>query len=198
MPRTAEQNARIRDERREEILRAGLAVFARRGFDATKIADIAAAARMSHGLIYRYFPSKEAAFLALVEQAVAGAVRITEQALSGPESPASRLERLIEQMFDGVRTQPEYPSLILQAYATGTIPDAARRVLDRYGEQTLENVARLIRQGQDAGQVRSGDATELATLVLATVQGLTVNRLEAHTHRRPFPRARTLIHLLQA
>ena len=40
-PRTAQQFAQIRDERQDEILRAALGVFARRGFDATRIADIA-------------------------------------------------------------------------------------------------------------------------------------------------------------
>jgi AcrR family transcriptional regulator len=186
----------MRDERRDEILRAALGVFARRGLEATRIADIAEAANMSHGLIYRYFPSKEAAFEALVERAVQGALRVTEEALLGEASPGDRLKNLLQQMLDGIRTEPEYSLIIVHAYATGAIPAAAGGLLNEYGKQTHRNVARLIREAQEAGQVRQGDADELATLLLATVQGLAVDRLETHTRRRRFPRAQTIIELL--
>ena len=123
--RTAQQFAQIRDERRDEILRAALGVFAQRGLEATRIADIAEAANMSHGLIYRYFPSKEAAFVALVERAVRGGRALTEQALGGEASPRDRLARLIQHMLDGIRTDPEYPLIIVHAYAAGTLPAEA-------------------------------------------------------------------------
>src|SRR5262252_1350812 len=129
-PRTAVQFAQMRDERRDEILRAALHVFARRGLEATKIADIADAAQMSHGLIYRYFPSKEAAFVALVERAVQGALKVTEQALTGDASASERLGRLVQTMLDGIRTDPEYPLIIVHAYAAGTIPAAAGSMLE--------------------------------------------------------------------
>ena len=46
--------------RREEILEAALSLFADRGFHGTAIPDIAAAAGVAAGTIYRHFPSKEA------------------------------------------------------------------------------------------------------------------------------------------
>jgi len=196
-PRTAQQFAQIRDERQDEILRAALGVFARRGFEATRIADIAEAAHMSHGLIYRYFPSKEAAFVALVGRAVQGGVTLTENALTAQAPPLEKLTWLIQQMLEGIRTDPEYPLIIVHAYAAGTLPPEAARVLEESGKQTHRNVSRLIREAQAAGQVRAGDADELATLILATIQGLAVDRLEVHTRRRRFPRVRTIIELLQ-
>ena len=195
-PRTAQQFAQMRDERRDEILRAALGVFARRGFEATRIADIAEAANMSHGLIYRYFPSKEAAFIALVERALRGGTELTQAALSNEASPRDRLAWVVQQMLDGIQHDPEYPLIIVHAYAAGTLPVEAARLLEEYGKQTHRNVSQLIRQGQAAGQLRGGDADELATLLLATIQGLAVDRLEVHTRRRRFPRAHTIIQLL--
>ena len=197
-PRTAQQFAQIRDERQDEILRAALGVFARRGFEATRIADIAEAAHMSHGLIYRYFPSKEAAFVALVGRAVQGGVTLTENALTAQAPPLEKLTWLIQQMLEGIRTDPEYPLIIVHAYAAGAVPREAARMLDEYGKETHRNLSRLIRDAQTAGQVRGGDADELATLLLATIQGLAVDRLEVHTRRRRFPRARTIAALLQS
>lgn len=68
MPRTADQNAVIREERRTAILEAALALFAAHGYAATSVAMIAAEARVAQGLLYRHFASKEALLLAIVER----------------------------------------------------------------------------------------------------------------------------------
>lgn len=62
MPRKSELNQELRDARKEQILKAALIVFARRGMVATKISDIAKEAGLSHGLVYHYFNSKEEIF----------------------------------------------------------------------------------------------------------------------------------------
>ena len=70
MPKIAEQ---ARAARREQIIAAGLACFARAGYYATTMADVAAQAGVSKGTPYLYFPSKEALFLALHEEWDCGA-----------------------------------------------------------------------------------------------------------------------------
>ncbi len=54
-------------ERRETILKAACGVFVRSGFHAASMKDICAAAGMSPGSVYRYFPSKNALIEALIE-----------------------------------------------------------------------------------------------------------------------------------
>lgn len=56
------------DRQRERILQAARGCFARDGFHAATMNDIAAAAEMSPGLIYRYFPSKSAIVGAIVDR----------------------------------------------------------------------------------------------------------------------------------
>ena len=58
-PKTKEQYAKIREDRREEILNTALELFARQGVTHTTMQDIARAAGISKGLIYNYFTSKE-------------------------------------------------------------------------------------------------------------------------------------------
>ena len=52
--------------RRDEIMAAAKKVFARNGFHATTIADIANGAGLAYGSIYQYFDSKEDLFQALM------------------------------------------------------------------------------------------------------------------------------------
>jgi AcrR family transcriptional regulator len=56
--------------RPEEVLDAALDLFARNGFAATRMEDIAKAAGLSKAAIYLYFPSKDDVFKALVETRV--------------------------------------------------------------------------------------------------------------------------------
>jgi len=53
---------------RARLLEAGLALFEKRGYQGTTLRDIAAAAGVSVGLMYRYFPAKQALVLALYDR----------------------------------------------------------------------------------------------------------------------------------
>lgn len=64
----ARVTAQRQADRREEILAAAKTCFARAGFHQTSIHDICAAAGMSAGNVYRYFPSKEAIIAGIAER----------------------------------------------------------------------------------------------------------------------------------
>src|SRR6202158_2659156 len=89
--------------RRTDILAAAKKVFARKGYHATTIADIAKAAELSYGSIYWYFDSKDALFHALLE-AEGQALRdhVTEAMLSTPArgSPDAPFRAAVQTTFE--------------------------------------------------------------------------------------------------
>lgn len=74
---------------REQMLAAARTVFERNGFLHTRIADICDEAGMAHGSFYTYFPSKEAAF-----QAVLDSVELDLLALDPSPADADPVERI--------------------------------------------------------------------------------------------------------
>ena len=175
MPRNSEQNQRIKDERREQIMRAGLKIFAQKGLAATKISDIAAMANLSYGLVYHYFHDKEELYYTLVERALQGSTRVTARALEQPGSAWDRLVGLVTDMVDGIRRTPEYFWIVLQVQVTEPPSSGLQTMIQRYGLQTQENVIALIRLAQEEGQVTSNvDARELAIMLLSIMPGLSL------------------------
>lgn len=72
--------------RREEILAAAVRVFARKGFAASRIDDVAAEAGIGKGSVYLYFDSREALLDAAFENMTAAA----EDILRRPGPPPAR------------------------------------------------------------------------------------------------------------
>jgi AcrR family transcriptional regulator len=199
MPRTEEANQQIREERREQILRAAARVFARKGLADTRIADIAAAAGASHGLAYRYFASKDDVFAALVERAMNGAARIAREALNQPGTPWDRLRWLTLQVLpqEADTYQPEYVLLVLHALTNETVPANVRETALMQSQIMNRAVRSLIADGQEAGQVVAGDPAQLTLLYLACIEGLALQARYLDMLETTMPDADTVLRILK-
>jgi AcrR family transcriptional regulator len=67
-PKTSEQFEAIRGSRKKQIMNTALQLFAENGFSNTSISQIAAKAKISKGLMYNYFTSKEDLLRAIFEE----------------------------------------------------------------------------------------------------------------------------------
>lgn len=71
MPRTQAANDEVRGATRAKLLEAAVRLFARQGYSATSIRSLASEAGVALGLLYHYFPSKEAVLEALMAAGMA-------------------------------------------------------------------------------------------------------------------------------
>jgi len=197
-PRTTAANQQIKDARREAILNAALKVFARNGLAGTRSGDIAAAAGVSQGLLYHYFPSKEALFTEIVEAALRGTAALMASALASPGSAWERLHRLCEQMLAGVVEDPEYPLVILQTFTSEAVPEEARAAYEQFAQPSFQHLVALIQEGQREGEVVDGNPAELALVFTACIQGIALSRLEGNGPSVPAPRPEAVLRLLRA
>ena len=75
---------RLSDERREELLRAGVELFSARSYDEVSIDEIAAAVGISRGLLYHYFPSKRDFYVAGLRRAADDLLAAVAPAVRAP------------------------------------------------------------------------------------------------------------------
>ena len=73
MAKTAKDpEERIRERNMRLILKAGIEIFARKGFDGTRISEIAEASGLPKANVYYYFSSKEEIYTAIIAHLIAG------------------------------------------------------------------------------------------------------------------------------
>lgn len=98
---------RLPEETRSLLLDTALAQFAENGFDGTSIRKIAEAAGLSLGLLYHYFPSKEALLQALFERSILLIQGCFMEVMAEPD-PRQRLQQLLSVSFRVMREQRQF------------------------------------------------------------------------------------------
>ncbi|HZA40914.1 MAG TPA: TetR/AcrR family transcriptional regulator [Actinomycetota bacterium] len=101
-------------DRREDILRASLHLFAEKGFHGTSMRDIAREADITEGLIYHYFASKRDLFRAIIEDHSFLPLLRTLPDLAGQLDLRALLIVLARGFFDVLRQNTELVRLLLQ------------------------------------------------------------------------------------
>jgi AcrR family transcriptional regulator len=103
---------KAREGARRDILLAAAQVFARRGYAASTLAELAQAAGFAAPSLYRYFKSKEEIFRSLVELMKADLQATFDAPVAAGPLPA-RLERLLTLQFEMATSRREIFALLL-------------------------------------------------------------------------------------
>ena len=194
MPRTKEAFQQIRDESRQHILDIAAEVFAGKGLAHTKISDLAEAAGVSQGLLYRYFIDKDDLFIALLETPVSGAIQWTQDAIEYIGSPLEKLRRLTRQFLQGMSEKPVYFQILTQAMAlSGRVFETLAKL-----ETVVKMLRDLITEGQKVGEIAKRNPDQLVFLYLSCLYGLAAGKsLNIDWIDEHFPAAEAVLQVLK-
>jgi len=157
MNEKAKKFRRRAEARPDEVLDAALAVFVEKGFAATKVDEVARAAGVSKGLVYLYFPSKEALLEGIVKRALAPIADHAVDGLAHFEDPREAISMLLTMLCRQLSDPSKLavPKLVLSEVVR--FPELAtmyrREVLDKV-RPALEG---LVARGVASGQLRAID-----------------------------------------
>jgi AcrR family transcriptional regulator len=179
---------RRKDARPQEILEAALALFAEKGFAATRMDDIAARAHVSKGTIYLYFDGKEAVFRALVrEMLVPRLNQAADFAREHQGSVSDLLAMILRTLGHFLATSDRVvlPKIVIAE--AGNFPDLARIYREELVERGLKLFASIIEAGIARGEFRALPAQHaarlcVAPLLVAAIWRTTFARLDAEPY----------------
>jgi TetR/AcrR family fatty acid metabolism transcriptional regulator len=144
--------ARRGGDKRERILRAAVKVFARSGFFAARVSEVAKAAGVADGTIYLYFKSKDELLVSLFEDRVERLLAFMREELPKQGTAPEKLRRVIELqlgLLEGERDLAEVITIILRQ-STKLLKEYAAPKFTAY----LDAIARVVADGQEAGDFR--------------------------------------------
>jgi AcrR family transcriptional regulator len=122
------------DERRRRLLELGADLFTRVDYDKLSMAKIAREAGISKALLYHYFPSKEAYFVATLEEKAAELQRRTEPDPSLP--PTEQLAQSLDAYLRWIEENASSYEKMIRSYG---VPEV-RGMLDKVREDTAQRI----------------------------------------------------------
>lgn len=156
-------------ERQTEILYAAIEVIAEKGFEKTRISDIADRAGVAYGLIYHYYGAKEKILMAIFENLWNRFERRIERIIRTQRPAVDRLAMISDYMLDTYIARPDIMRLLVQevvrAHNIVNLPemDIVRRIIGK--------IELTVQMGIDAGELsEDADARLLSFAFFGSVE----------------------------
>ena len=168
-------------QRPAEILDAAAQVFAHEGYDRATTKQIAAAAGVSEGSLYRYFPNKKGILIALLKAHMDAA--LAETALLGD---VSLEEWMADTVTRRIRLSHERPLTIMILQQAMSDPDVGRAFVEM-NTRLREKARQQMNELESRGALRDVDPIIAQEAMGSIIMGLTIGaELGAHGwHQEP-------------
>lgn len=167
----------VEEERRQQILEATWHVIAVSGFRNLRLSDVAKRAGVSSGMIHYYFDTKHDLLKAAFERYYDYSTKRRQWLLESGKGPLETLRLLVESYLPVEDETLEGWHVWSELWVEGLQEPDLRQLNEDFYGQWRRLVTDIIRDGQDAGIIRAGSATELANMLIGMIDGLAIQVL---------------------
>lgn len=166
----------VAELRRGEILTAAAKVFASKGFDATRMDDIAHAAQLAKGTLYRYFASKDEVYAATVEQALAKLAGLTDEHVRQAADFPAKLAAFVQVRIAFWHEHQQLYRIILSINRL----EPHRRRSHKWQLETVLYLKRIFEEAAREGEIPQQDFLAAAWTTMDAVRGVNERRAFEH------------------
>ena len=148
-------------DKRRLLLDAAVRVFARKGFHAARVGDIAEEAGVAHGLLYHYFSSKDEVLATIFRETwtdLLDAVNDVEQSNAGAREQLRQVSAILLRSW---RRNPDLVRVLVREVTRSS--EVERRIGEI--DAAFEALERIVRKGQTGGELRRDLDARIAAVV---------------------------------
>ena len=149
-------------DRRRQVLDAAVRVFARQGFHACRVSDIADEAGVAYGLLYHYFRSKEEVLNTVFLERWDVLLQVIADVDAGERAPREKLRAIASFVVDSYRHDPDLMKVII-VEVTRAANSFGRTHLAKIDE-AYALIARVVERAQEDGTFRDDVTPQFAAL----------------------------------
>jgi TetR/AcrR family transcriptional regulator, fatty acid metabolism regulator protein len=151
-------------DRRKQILRAAIEVFAERGFHRTRVSDIAKKAGVAYGLIYHYFESKDDVLNSVFNDNWSIFLKVLRDLRDDETKPViDRLGVVADSLLEALQLDPALVQVIIQEVSRSD--RFVHREKFQAFQKAFESVQAMLEQGQATGEIRPDVDAQIAPFI---------------------------------
>jgi len=170
-----EQGAAVADVRRDQMLAAAAQLIAERGFSETRIADVAERVGASPALVIYYFGTKDSLLTEALRWSERSFYLGVEEMLREHTVAADRIDRLVAWCLpDRTRELPRDWGLWFDLWVQAFRHPEVKKDRAELDQQWRDLLARVVREGMDAGELGEVDVDGFTVMWAALLDGLVV------------------------
>lgn len=138
---------------RSDILNVARALFARKGYYATAIQDIANEASLNKAMIYYYYKNKEDLYLSVIRQDFQGLLDLWEDPFfAGSATSLEKVRCFLDRYFDFLDTHPELVMIVSRELSGQTAH--LQWIVENYLQRNFVNLFAIVADGIHRGEFR--------------------------------------------
>ncbi len=153
-----------REATRRELLGAALEIFGEKGYPATTISDIVAAAGVTQGTFYLYFKNKADIFAELLSDyrrgMISGLFGVDLESVRTEDDWLRMADRIAGFLLEHIRTHGDFMRLFIAEAAT--IGSDFTNESNVFSAGMVGEIGRILRHGKEMGLVRDVDVEAVA------------------------------------
>jgi TetR/AcrR family transcriptional regulator, fatty acid metabolism regulator protein len=144
------------EDKRRLLLDAAVRVFARKGYHAARVGDIAEEAGVAYGLLYHYFSSKEEVLRNVFRETWRALIATINSVAEGDDTPREQLRKVAEILLRSWRRDPDLVRvLVLEVTRSQLLAGEMDEIT-----ASFKAIKEIVERGQADGSIR-GDLDPL-------------------------------------
>lgn len=180
--------------RRGQLLQAAQRVFAREGFAATHVEDIAREAGLAKGTVYLYFSSKQEIYRAVILQQFRLLNELTCETLRQPIAIREKVYQYIRMRLEYCDSNRDFLRMMLtEVGSVAGQPVMTRVELQELCSKPVHELAAHIRTAVSSGHIQRVDPQSLAWMIADLVRGASERRVMGQSSEPAEKTARLLV-----
>jgi TetR/AcrR family fatty acid metabolism transcriptional regulator len=149
------------EDKRRLLLDAAVRVFARKGYHAARVGDIAEEAGVAYGLLYHYFSSKEEVLRNVFRETWRALIQTIESVERGEDTPREQLRKVAEILLRSWKRDPDLVRvLVLEVTRSQLLAGEMDEIVASFAV-----IQAIVERGQADGSIRGDLDARLASYV---------------------------------
>ena len=149
------------EEKRRLLLAAAVRVFARKGYHASRVGDIAEEAGVAYGLLYHYFPSKEDLLLTVFRETWRALITTIKSVEEDGDPPREQLRKVAQILLRSWRRDPDLVRVLVREVTRSPhLPGEMDEIAESFAA-----IQDIVERGQADGSIRADLDARLASYI---------------------------------